>query len=308
MPPKLVYPGRTGMGSPAPDSLGAAIFGPGYGPIPAIDAPPAEEPFYDDQGYGTPDEGANPYLPQVQQYLASLQEPVTLPAPPPVPQGTALAMVLNPEMAEGMMSLHREPYQRQMQEYQMNEARRGKAADLAARLAQQEEQRRERTWEKRHLWEQSAANAGVVGYPFQLPGMRDAARMNDQAKRSLMGQRNRSNNSGVGVGPRPKFPTRQHAVSWLEEQMRMRQSQLSKMYEASAMPGWDRNVSAQNVVSDVEEDYGRLRRQREAMTKMNEDQYRRYSELSEEEQDAVIDSMNRNPGDLIGTHGQLASP
>lgn len=270
-------PRRATPGPQNSDSFGSQMFGADNGPNPIAD------PYEDN--------APNPYDQQVSDYLNTLQQPVTLPQAPPVPAGTAMAMVLKPEMYDRMMALHRDPYERQKQEMLLNEQRQGQAAGLASQLANRQEARQERAWEKGHMYEQAAVNAGNVNYPYRIKGNREAAMRNDQAMRALTGSRQRSN-TGAGAGPKPKFPTKAHHLAYLESRMAARQSQLTQLYNASTQVGWDRNVNGQQILQDSEEDYGALRKQRKAIGKMTEDQWKMFQDLPDQEQDAVIDSMS----------------
>lgn len=291
---------RYPLGPPNAGTLGAALFGPDYGPIPAIEG--GYGGVEDENVYQT--EQAPDYNSMVAQHIQNLQQPVQLPSPQPVPHGLAFAMALNPDQADRMMGLYREPYQKSMNEWQLTEQRKGQAAALASQMANREEARQERAWEKGHLYEQSAANAGNVNYPYQIPGMRDQARQVDSARRALTGQRNRS---GVAPGPKPKFATKAHHMAWLESRLAVRQNQLTQLYTAATSPMWSKNVNGQNITADAEDDYNWLKGQREAIGKMSDSQWQRFSQLTDQEQDAVIDAMNGR-GQMQDPNGGMPAP
>jgi len=285
----MPYDPREEALTPQRRGLGEAIFGPaasalpfeGRAPLgPAYTQPRAEE------------QGGQDYDAIVNEYLQSLRSDAQLPTPEPLGRGLAMALALG-DRPERIIPLLDRPYQAKLAQAQMNMQRQGQAATLAGGLAERKAAREERTYTRNWAHETAAANAGNINFPYSIPGLKEVARRNMMGQAALTGSRLRSN---MGRGPRPKFATKADNLAWLETNLRQRQSQLSNMYGAVGFLGEAEGQKA--VREDAEMDYGKLRNMRQAIGKMSEDQYMRFSQLTDEEQDAVLDSMNAPPAGM----------
>lgn len=291
----MPYPNRA-------SSLGSAIFGPSEGPLPfegREDNPAPDGPPMEDVGMGSGD----PYEDILLGQLKRLQNPVQVPQPEHLHAPLAAALQFtDPNMRADVLKVFERKHQAELQNFQVNEGRQSKVADISAQLAVHRQNREDRNYKANYGQEISAANASNINYPYRIPGFRDVARKNLEAKNALISQRNRS---GLARIPKPKFSTKADHMAWLETQLRIRQSQLSKMYDPqNELLG--ETEQQKNVKSDAEADYGHLRTMRQALGKMSEDQYRRFSLLTDDEQDALMDQLNNPdaggpiPGQIMG--------
>jgi len=239
---------------------------------------PIDEPDYDEM---------------VRGYLTSLQDPISLPKPPPLDKWQALAVMFNPQRSQGLMRKFREPYETSLAEQKMNLQREQEGARLAGGLAQRKEQRESRDYQKNWQNEMAAANSGNMDYPYTIPGMKDVAGRSAQGQTALTAARGRANRGAT----RPKFQTKDEEMAWLETQLRSRQSQLSRVYEreqrvAKGMPGYEEFM---NVQGDIEGDYSYLRMRRQALGMMSQGQWDRFKGLPDEEQEQIIRQILNPP-------------
>lgn len=271
-----------------PRNLGQAIFGPEASPLPfeARDDPGVAY-AQPDQPYEEPGGGGQDYDSMVNTYLQNLLKPAQLPHPEPLGRGLAMALALGDRPDQIIPLLDRQ-YQSKLAESQLNMQRQGQAAQIAGGLAERKEARAERNYNRNWAHETAAANAGNINYPYSIKGLGEVARRQAMGQSALTGSRLRSN---MGRGPRPKFATKSDHLAWLETNLRQRQSQLAQMYGAIGYLGEHEGSKA--VREDAESDYGHLRTLREALGKMNEDQWKRFNDLTDEEQDAVLGSINQ---------------
>jgi len=127
-----------------------------------------------DMGMGEtpPQEGAPPgsdsqgYNKILQDYLGALQKPVDFPQPTPLTKFQALAVILNPEKREQMLSQFQgQPYERKLAEMQFNQQRQGQAATIASRLAERQQEMERHDREQSWFRESAMANSGTSAIP-----------------------------------------------------------------------------------------------------------------------------------------------
>lgn len=292
-PAPIMLPGDPGYGAaPATGYAPAPTPAPRPGPVAA--APPAAASFPGvDFSQGpvakapprtavqAQDETVEPYESMVQQYLASLQSPTQLPAPPGLSHAQAIAVVMNPDKSRELMAYFDEPYRHQVRSYELNEQRRLRGAEGMLRLADRREARRDRLSDQRYMRDQVNANAGNVGWDYSAnPELATLA----ASRRGDFSTLHKDQSTQVADQRRKD---RLAETRRIEDDSRQAESQLAYLHQAlTQAPGAEAEITAiiQRTRARVED----LNSYRELMNRFTDEEFDLFQRLTADERAEYI--------------------
>lgn len=224
----------------------------------------------------------------VSDYLKSLMQPTSLPRPQPLSASQALVLGLNPNHRDELLNEFRQPYALSMQETELNQARREKAAGLASDLSNRMYMRDWQERQQEYAREQVLANAGTWPYEYKNPSLGAMAQQRYQLNKSLIDQRNRSK------GPKPP-PTRSQAIEGVLKDISRVQGSLGQPSVTEpilAQGDFPQKRDASEMWNQGMGEYHNLMRTLGLLRSMSEPEYQQWLGLGGDEQQKIVDAWN----------------